>query len=64
MEMRKLGKQGLVVSALSWVGPARLVRGETLSLRVREYVQAVRVMGGSSTRMIFRHVVPNTISTM
>jgi peptide/nickel transport system permease protein len=54
----------IVVSALSWVGPARLVRGETLSLRVREYVQAVRVMGGSSTRMIFRHVVPNTISTI
>lgn len=54
----------VVVSALSWVGPARLVRGETLSLRVREYVQAVRLMGGSSTRMIFRHVVPNTISTI
>jgi len=54
----------VVVSALSWVGPARLVRGETLSLRVREYVQAVRVMGGSSTRMIFRHVIPNTISTI
>jgi peptide/nickel transport system permease protein len=54
----------IVVSALSWVGPARLVRGETLSLRVREYVQAVRVMGGSSRRMIFRHVVPNTISTI
>jgi peptide/nickel transport system permease protein len=54
----------IVVSALSWVGPARLVRGETLSLRVREYVQAARVMGGSSTRMIFRHVVPNTVSTI
>ncbi|HUD37330.1 MAG TPA: ABC transporter permease [Streptosporangiaceae bacterium] len=54
----------IVVSALSWVGPARLVRGETLSLRVREYVQAVRVMGGSSRRMIFRHVIPNTISTI
>ena len=54
----------VVVSALSWVGPARLVRGETLSLRVREYVQIVRVMGGSSARMIFRHVVPNTISTI
>jgi peptide/nickel transport system permease protein len=54
----------VVVAALSWVGPARLVRGETLSLRVREYVQMVRVMGGSSARMIFRHVVPNTISTI
>jgi peptide/nickel transport system permease protein len=54
----------IVVSALSWVGPARLIRGETLSLRVREYVQAARVMGGSSTRMISRHVVPNTVSTI
>ncbi len=54
----------VVVSALSWVGPARLVRGETLSLRVREYIQAVRVMGGSSQRMIFRHIVPNTVSTI
>jgi peptide/nickel transport system permease protein len=54
----------LVVSALSWVGPARLVRGETLSLRVREYIQAVHVMGGSSQRMIFRHIVPNTVSTI
>jgi peptide/nickel transport system permease protein len=54
----------VVVAALSWVGPARLVRGETLSLRVREYVQMVRVMGGSSARMIFRHIVPNTISTI
>ena len=54
----------VVVSALSWVGLARLVRGETLSLRVREYVQAVRVMGGSSSRMIFRHVIPNTVSTI
>jgi peptide/nickel transport system permease protein len=54
----------IVVSALSWVGPARLIRGETLSLRVREYIQAVRVMGGSSERMIFRHVVPNAVATI
>jgi peptide/nickel transport system permease protein len=54
----------IVVSALSWVGPARLVRGEALSLRVREYVQAVRVMGGHSTRIVLRHIVPNTIGTI
>lgn len=54
----------IVVSALAWVGPARLIRGETLSLRVREYVDAVRVMGGSSGRVIIRHIVPNTISTI
>ncbi|MGH3396741.1 MAG: ABC transporter permease [Streptosporangiaceae bacterium] len=54
----------IVVSALAWVGPARLVRGEALSLRVREYVQAVRVMGGHSTRIVLRHIVPNTIGTI
>src|SRR5579875_218689 len=54
----------VVVAALSWVGPARLVRGETLSLRVREYVQAVRMMGGRSVRIVLRHIVPNTIGTV
>jgi peptide/nickel transport system permease protein len=54
----------LVLSLLSWLGPARLVRGETLSLRVREYVQAVRIMGGRSSRIIVRHLVPNTMGTI
>ncbi len=49
---------------VSWLVPARLVRGETLSLRTREYVQAVRVMGGRSGRIILRHVIPNTIGTI
>lgn len=53
-----------VLSLLSWLGPARLVRGETLSLRVREYVEAVRTMGGRSGRIIFRHLVPNTVGTI
>jgi peptide/nickel transport system permease protein len=54
----------LVLSALSWLGPARLIRGETLSIRVREYVQASRVMGGRSLRILLRHVVPNSIGTI
>jgi len=54
----------VVLALLSWLGPARLVRGETLSLRVREYVQAVRAMGGRSGRIITRHLVPNTIGTI
>ena len=41
----------VVLSLLSWLGPARLVRGETLSLRVREYVEAVRTMGGRPGRI-------------
>lgn len=54
---------GLLV-AVSWLIPARLVRGETLSLRTREYVQAAQAMGGRSWRIIVRHIVPNTIGTI
>ena len=54
----------LVLSLLSWMGPARLVRGETLSLRVREFVEAVKTMGGRSGRIIARHLVPNTMGTI
>jgi len=49
---------------VSWLIPARLVRGETLSLRTREFVQAVRVMGGRPGRIIVRHIIPNTIGTI
>ena len=54
----------LVLGFLSWLAPARLVRGETLSLRTREYVEASRVMGGGSWRAVLRHIVPNTIGTI
>ncbi len=54
----------IVIGLVAWLVPARLVRGETLSLRVREYVQAVRVMGGSSRRVLLRHIIPNTVGTI
>ncbi len=54
----------LVIAFVSWLIPARLIRGETLSLRNREYVQAVRVMGGSRSRIIGRHIIPNSIGTI
>jgi len=54
----------LVIGLTAWLVPARLVRGETLSLRVREYVQAVRVMGGGGSRIVLRHIIPNTIGTI
>jgi peptide/nickel transport system permease protein len=53
-----------VLAGLSWLAPARLVRGETLSLRTREYVSAVRVMGGKSRRVVFRHIIPNAVGTI
>jgi peptide/nickel transport system permease protein len=54
----------VLLVAVSWLIPARLVRGETLSLRTREYVQAVQVMGGRSWRIILRHIIPNTIGVI
>lgn len=53
-----------VVGLTSWLVPARLVRGETLSLRQLDYVRAVRVIGGSRWRIISRHIIPNTIGTV
>ncbi len=53
-----------IIGLVAWLVPARLVRAETLSLRTREYVDAVRVMGGSRPRMILRHIIPNTIGTI
>ncbi len=53
-----------ILAFLAWLTPARLVRGETLTLRTREYVQAVRVMGGNNRRMVLRHIIPNAIGTI
>jgi peptide/nickel transport system permease protein len=53
-----------VIALLSWLGPARLIRGETLSLRTREFVEAARATGASRTRIIFRHLLPNTVGTL
>ena len=54
----------LVIAVFYWLGVARLVRGETLSLRTREYVQAVKVIGGGRSRAVVRHIVPNAIGTI
>jgi peptide/nickel transport system permease protein len=53
-----------VIAVFYWLGVARLVRGETLSLRTREYVQAVKVIGGGRSRAVVRHIVPNSIGTI
>jgi peptide/nickel transport system permease protein len=59
-----LGLLIFLLAIVSWQIPARLVRGETLTLRTREFVQAVQVMGGRSWRIILRHIIPNTIGTI
>ena len=54
----------IVIGLVAWLVPARLVRGETLTLRGRDYVQAVKVMGGGSRRILSRHIIPNAIGTI
>ncbi|HEX6989293.1 MAG TPA: oligopeptide ABC transporter permease [Bacillota bacterium] len=52
----------LVLGFLSWPGVARLVRGEILSLRQREFVEAARAVGAGSWALIFRHLLPNAMA--
>ena len=54
----------LIIGAFAWLGPARLIRGETLSLRAREYILAMRGMGGGTPRAIRTHIVRNAIGTV
>jgi len=48
-----------VIAAVSWFGVARLVRGEVLSLKNREYVEAARALGSGNLRIMLRHLLPN-----
>ncbi|WP_461476288.1 ABC transporter permease [Microbacterium sp. HJ5] len=52
---------GIFLGVLSWTGLARLVRGDFLALREREFVDAARVAGASNGRIIFRHILPNAV---
>jgi len=47
-----------------WTGLARLVRGEFLTLREREFIDAARVAGASDVRIIFKHILPNAIGVV
>jgi len=51
-----------VIGLLSWMGIARLVRGEFIRLRDSEFVVAARAAGFGAPRVIFRHVMPNAMS--
>jgi ABC-type dipeptide/oligopeptide/nickel transport system permease subunit len=57
-------EESLILGAFSWLVPARLVRGEVLTLRVRDFVSAVTVMGGTRRRLVFRHLIPNALSVV
>jgi len=52
----------VVIGITSWVGPARLIRGEFLKIRTIQYVEASRAIGARDGRVIFRHILPNAIA--
>ncbi len=55
---------GIFLGLVSWVGLARLMRGEFLSLREREFVDAARISGASNARIIFKHILPNAVGVL
>ncbi len=57
-----LGVISLVFTLFGWMGLARLVRGSILSLRTQPFIEAARALGARRRRVIFRHLLPNTIA--
>jgi peptide/nickel transport system permease protein len=54
----------IAIAAVTWAVYARLVRGQILSLRRREFVEAARAMGASRTRIVVRHLLPNALAPL
>ncbi len=54
----------ITITVFSWMDMARVVRGQTLSLRSMEYVEAARAIGVSTPRIIFSHIVPNLLGVV
>lgn len=54
----------VAIGAINWLDMARIVRGQTLALKNREFVQAARVGGSSDARIIARHIIPNLMGVV
>jgi ABC-type dipeptide/oligopeptide/nickel transport system permease subunit len=54
----------LIIGGFSWLVPSRLVRGEVLTLRVRDFIAAARSAGSNRTRLVLRHLIPNALSVV
>jgi peptide/nickel transport system permease protein len=57
-----LGSTIFVLSIVGWTGMARIVRGEILSLKTRDYIEAARATGETNRSIIFYHILPNAIA--
>jgi peptide/nickel transport system permease protein len=56
-----VGSMAVIIGLLSWMGTARVVRGEVLTLRSAVFVEAARALGASGGRIIVRHILPNAV---
>ncbi|MEO6858444.1 MAG: ABC transporter permease [Solirubrobacteraceae bacterium] len=56
--------ESMIIGAYTWLVPARLVRGEVLTLKTRDFVSAATVMGSGRTRLMYRHLIPNALSVV
>lgn len=54
----------LAMTITGWIGMSRLVRGQILKLKNQEFVLAARTLGASSNRLIFKHLIPNTLGAI
>lgn len=54
----------IIIGATGWMGITRLVRADFMSLKEREFVMAARVLGASDARIIFRHILPNAMTSI
>lgn len=54
----------LVLAALFWPGAARVIRAQVLSLKEKEFIEAARALGARDRRIIFRHLLPNTLGSI
>jgi oligopeptide transport system permease protein len=54
----------MALAITGWLGLARLVRGQILSLKEQEFILAARTLGASSSRLILRHLIPNTLGVI
>ena len=54
----------VAIGMVSWLDVARIVRGQTLSLKRKEFVEAAEVSGVSNTAIVFRHIVPNVLGVV
>jgi peptide/nickel transport system permease protein len=56
--------ESLLLGFFSWLVPSRLMRGEVLTLRERDFVWAARVMGSGRARLVYKHLIPNALSVV